>query len=157
MARVMLAHLGMLPTFGDVGTLPTSTNHQRGNGSPCGGYWKPSGSVGTLGGDQTSTNHGATFRGQCWNTVQHHGGNLRDAGTVGRIKPTNQHQPRGKCIPLLQCISPFRNPQNAPLPTTGQPSRDAANVREIKPAFSTNGAIFGAILAHSPHVVGCIY
>ena len=83
------------------------------------------------------------------------------SGMLARLAGSNQPTSTnhgGNVSPLCNVSPPlFRNPQNAPLPTTGQPSRDAANVREIKPAFSTNGAIFGAILAHSPHVVGCIY
>lgn len=107
-----------------------------------------------LAGDQTSTNHGATFAGQCWNTVQHHGGNLRGCWH-GWQDQTNQPAPTtgGNVSPPFCNVSPpfFRNPQNAPLPTTGAtfagmlPTFGRSNQRSV-----LTGAIFGAILAHSP-------
>ena len=156
MARVMLAH------FGDAanvrGCWNPSNQHQppTGNGSPCGGYWKPSGSVGTLGGDQTSTNHGQPFRamlehrpaprgnfgmlarlaGSNQPTSTNHGGNVSPLCNVSplfRIRKTHHYQPRGNLRGML--------------PTFGR-----SNQRSVP-----TGQSFGAILAHSPHVVGCIY
>lgn len=162
MARVMLAHLGdaanvrgMLEPFQPAPTTNGERFTLRGILETFGGVLEH------LAGDQTSTNHGATFAGQCWNTVQHHGGNLRGCWH-GWQDQTNQPAPTtgGNVSPPFCNVSPpfFRNPQNAPLPTTGAtfagmlPTFGRSNQRSV-----LTGAIFGAILAHSPHVVGCIY
>lgn len=109
MARVMLAHLGdaanvrgMLEPFQPAPTTNGERFTLRGILETFGGVLEH------LAGDQTSTNHGATFAGQCWNTVQHHGGNL---GMLARLAGSNQPTSTnhgGQCIsPLLQCISPL--------------------------------------------------
>jgi hypothetical protein len=102
------------------------TNHQRGTVHPAGDTGNLRGSVGTLGGGSNQHQPRGNLRGAMLEHRPAPRGQPGDAGTVGRIKPTNQHQPRGAMYlpPFAMYLPPFLGIRKTHhYQPRGQPSR----------------------------------